>query len=682
MRIEFKRPLKLLTDILMLSAAYWVAFLLRFEFSLDAFRQEQALLVWPYALLLKVFLMHAFRVHLFVWRYIGLRDIVRIFTATLVGTIVLATLRLIGPSLTPSWPGFQYAVLPLGVIFIDFAFSFLGIAGVRVLNRLQCASQEYQRRRQGIPELTPTVLIGAGQAGAAVAEEIGKNPQLGIKPVCFLDDNPNKAGHVLCGVPVRGSTEDLEAVCKKYGIKHALITLAEAPRKDIRRIVRLCDKAHIKAKIIPGLWEIVGGQANLTGIRNVAIEDLLGREPAALDSEAISGALHGRTVMVTGAGGSIGSELCRQIGRFQPQSLLLVEHSENNLFNIHRELLHTRPDLCVVPLVADITDAARMEEVFARYRPRLVFHAAAHKHVPMMEWNPGEAVKNNIVGTRLLADLSHKTGVQQFVMISTDKAVNPSSVMGASKRVAEIYVQALSQRSKTQFITVRFGNVLGSSGSVVPIFQEQIARGGPVTVTDPEMRRYFMTIMEACQLVLQAATMGKGGEIFILDMGKPIKVLQLAKDMIRLSGLRVGADIEIKFTGVRPGEKLFEELSVSEENAEKTRHPKIFIGRNRPHEWEEVVAKLESLAQRLGREPDEILAALAEIVPEYQRPGPTTVNAEAPEPRTAGVSPAPAAGGTPAVRALASAPLSGGRGSESAGQATGAVAAAGTVPGA
>jgi len=674
MRSQIGRPLKLLTDILVLSAAFWVAFLLRFEFSLDALRQKQALLVWPYALLLKVFLIHAFRVHLFVWRYIGLRDVVRIFTATLVGTIVLAALRLIGPSLTQSWPDFEYAMLPLGVIGIDFTFSFLGIAGVRVIDRVLWASKEYQQRRQGIPVLTPTILIGAGQAGAAVAEEVRKNPQLGIQPAGFLDDDPNRAGHVLCGVPVLGTTVDLEAVCRKHGIRHALITLAEAPRKDIRRIVRMCDKAHIKARIIPGLWEIVGGQVSLTSIRNVAIEDLLGRAPAALDSEAISGALHDQVVMVTGAGGSIGSELCRQIARFQPRNLLLVEHGENNLFHIHRELLHARPDLCVTPLIADVTDSARMEEIFACFKPWLVFHAAAHKHVPMMEWNPAEAIKNNILGTRLLADLSHQAGVQQFVMISTDKAVNPTSVMGASKRVAEIYVQALAQRSKTQFTTVRFGNVLGSSGSVVPIFQEQIARGGPVTVTHPDMRRYFMTIMEACQLVLQAATMGKGGEIFILDMGKPIKILQLAKDMIRLSGLRVGTDIEIKFSGVRPGEKLFEELSVSEENAEKTRHPRIFIGRTRPHEWQQVVAQLESLVPLLGKEPAAILAALAQIVPEYCPPGTTTVQ----EPAAQELAQPPVVS---EPRALAGGPLPGARASEGTGPASSPVAAAGTVPG-
>jgi FlaA1/EpsC-like NDP-sugar epimerase len=340
----------------------------------------------------------------------------------------------------------------------------------------------------------------------------------------------------------------------------------------------------------------------------------------------------GHVVMVTGAGGSIGSELCRQVARFSPKALLLVERTENALFQIHRELQATRMDqTALVPCIADVGDAPRMDELFARHKPTVVIHAAAHKHVPMMEWNPGEAVKNNVGGTRTLADAAHRHGVDRFVMVSTDKAVNPTSVMGASKRVAEIYVQSFSQRSRTRFVTVRFGNVLGSAGSVIPIFKEQIAAGGPVTVTHPEMQRYFMTIPEASQLVLQAGTMGEGGEIFVLDMGKPVKIADLARDLITLSGFTPGVDIEIQFTGVRPGEKLFEELSVAAEAAEKTRHPKIFVGRFRPYEWTRVEAGLDRLLGLASGPAEMVRAGLRELVPEFKPD--QTAAAPAPVPR-------------------------------------------------
>jgi FlaA1/EpsC-like NDP-sugar epimerase len=325
--------------------------------------------------------------------------------------------------------------------------------------------------------------------------------------------------------------------------------------------------------------------------------------------------------MVTGAGGSIGSEICRQLCRFKPSLLLLVEQAENNLFHIHRELLASFPDVKTAPCIADVTDVDRMEELFAAHRPQVVFHAAAHKHVPMMEWNPGEAVKNNVFGTKTVVDLAHRFEAARFVMISTDKAVNPTSVMGVSKRTSEIYVQSLSQRSRTKFVTVRFGNVLGSAGSVIPIFREQIAAGGPVTVTHPEMQRYFMTIPEASQLVLQAGAMGDGGEIFILDMGEPVRIADLARDLITLSGLTPGVDIDIKFTGMRPGEKLFEELSVDDENAEKTRHPKIFVGKFRPYQWEALQRQLRDLLAVADERPQDVRKKFAEIVPEYRPDG-------------------------------------------------------------
>jgi FlaA1/EpsC-like NDP-sugar epimerase len=462
------------------------------------------------------------------------------------------------------------------------------------------------------------LLIGAGQAGVMVAREIMNRPDLGLHPVGFLDDDPSKLNTSIGGLPVLGRTGDVRAVAERKHAERALITIANAPGDQIRRIAELCRDAQLETKIIPGIYEIVGEKVNLSRIREVAIEDLLGREPVQLDEEIVSSSISSRVVMVTGAGGSIGSELCRQVSRFGPSRLVLVERYENALFEIHRELTQAFPHVPIEPCIADICDRARMEQVFESAKPELVFHAAAHKHVPMMEWNPCEAVKNNIGGTRTVADLSDQHGVQRFVLVSTDKAVNPTSVMGATKRISEIYVQALSRRSTTKFVTVRFGNVLGSAGSVIPIFREQIAKGGPVCVTHPEMRRYFMTIPEASQLVLQAGGMGEGGEIYILDMGEPVKIVDLARDLITLSGLRPDEDIEIRFSGVRPGEKLFEELSTDAEHADKTKHPKVFIGRIKSHAWEPVVVGVDALLD-LAREAqiERVRATLGDLVPEY-----------------------------------------------------------------
>jgi FlaA1/EpsC-like NDP-sugar epimerase len=375
--------------------------------------------------------------------------------------------------------------------------------------------------------------------------------------------------------------------------------------------------------------QLIDGRVTVSTVRAVAIEDLLGREAVHLETDAISSALRGRRVVVTGAGGSIGSELCRQICTFRPARLILVEQAENSLFHIHRELVAAYPEVEVVPCIADICDAPRVETIFQRERPSVLFHAAAHKHVPMMELNPGEAVKNNVFGTKNLADLAARHGIEKFVMISTDKAVNPTSVMGATKRVAELYVQALSQRSATQFITVRFGNVLGSAGSVVPLFQEMIARGGPVKVTHPDMTRYFMTIPEAAQLVVQAGTIGRGGEIFVLDMGQPVKIVDLARDLIKLSG-RDG-EIEIQFSGLRPGEKLFEEIALDDEHVDKTRHPKIFVGRLQSTPLEHVQRGLRTLEGLLDDgTPDEVRSALGGLVPELQSPQPERVRPSSP----------------------------------------------------
>jgi len=631
------RSLQLFIDGAVIGAAYVLAYLLRFEGVIPALMLRTMAWTLPYVVGLYYGSMMLLGVHRLAWRYIGLRDMRRVALAVLMATGLLLTSRFLGARWVQSASAiWERAIIPIGVTLSMAAFAFLGIVGVRVLRRMLAESGETAKRVRQEREPVPTMLVGAGRAGVLVAKEMVSRPDLGLVPVGFLDDDPVKVGTVMEGVPVLGTTADLARLCAIHGAKQALITIASASGASIRRVTTLCEDAGLPVKIIPGLFEIVGGTVNLSRIREVAIEDLLGRDPVQLDEEAIDRVVKGRTVLVTGAGGSIGSELCRQIGRFAPASLMLVEHSENSLFFIERELRALFPALAINVYLADIRERARVDGILARQRPDVIFHAAAHKHVPMMEANPTEAIKNNVLGTKLLAELADAHGVTEFVMISTDKAVNPTSVMGASKRAAEIFIQALSQRSRTRFVAVRFGNVLGSAGSVVPIFKEQIARGGPVTITDPEMRRYFMTIPEACQLVLQAGAMGQGGEIFVLDMGEPVKIIDLARDLIALSGLRVGEDIEIKVTGTRPGEKLFEELALEEEGAERTRHPKVYIGRIKPHPWESVldfVRELEGLTQ--SPDPAAIRAMLKRFIPEY-RPTLASPPSTAPGPAESG----------------------------------------------
>jgi len=436
--------------------------------------------------------------------------------------------------------------------------------------------------------------------------------------VGFLDDERAKWGAQIHGVQVLGGCERIKQICAEHSVDEILIAMPSASRKQIRRVVALCRGTNLRFKTLPAIADLIAGRAEVQQIRDVDINDLLGRAPVKLDDTDIAAFTAGRVVMVTGAGGSIGSEMCRQLARFHPAKLVLVEQAEQHLFEIDNEMRLRFPDLPVSAHIADICDETRVERLFAQVKPSAVIHAAAHKHVPMMEHNAGEAIKNNVRGTRTIADAAVRHQCEKFVMISTDKAVNPTSIMGASKRVAEMYTQALNGRVRTQFVTVRFGNVLGSSGSVVPIFKEQIARGGPVTVTHPEMERFFMTIPEASQLVLQAASMGSGGEIFVLDMGEPVKIVDLARDLITLSGFRPGEDIEIKFVGTRPGEKLYEELMIEGEDVSQTDHPKIGIWQKRREDWDGLVAATERLvrdADDLDREQARV--RLKEIVPEF-----------------------------------------------------------------
>jgi FlaA1/EpsC-like NDP-sugar epimerase len=605
-------------DAVLFAAALAISFEIRFEWNVPpemVERFERALLL---VVAIEYLSLLALGVHRFSWRFVGLREVIRILVAGSISTSILIAIRLVA-SLAVLEAYRDWVLVPLGVLLINGMLAFLLTVGARVVRRIVAEQVGRSRHARQGDDPVPTILIGAGQAGVLVAKEIHARPDLGIKPLAFVDDDRSKIGSVIHGLSVIGTTQQLAELTPRLGAREAIITIANASGTEMRRIVGACETARLRARTIPGLYEILEGKVALS-FRNVAIEDLLRRDPVVLENESIAGVVESRTVFVSGAGGSIGSELCRQLCRFKPGRLVLFERSENALFNIHRELHARFPECTVEPVIGDITDEARLEAVFGEHAPAVVFHAAAHKHVPMMEWNPGEAIKNNVFGTKKLADAAAAHNVERFIMISTDKAINPTSVMGATKRAAELYVQALAQRSATRFVTVRFGNVLDSAGSVVPIFREQIAKGGPVTVTHPDMTRYFMTIPEACQLVLQAASMGQGGEIFILDMGEPVKIIDLARDLITLSGLRPDDDVAIEFVGPRPGEKLFEELSTDAENADKTRHPKIYVGRVKVVPMGELVAGLSDLAAACasGAAVPELRALLTNVVPEYQ----------------------------------------------------------------
>ncbi len=608
----------MVVDLAVLAAAHYLTFLLRFHGTPDADDLDSVTHTLPAVLMVQYACLLLCSVTELSWQYVSLLEVRRILAALALATGLLSAVAWSGGLIAENWSGIGAALPPPAAILVDLLLSAVGLIGVRVAVRIWFERVERNQRGAGRPVKVPTLLIGAGTAGAAAIKQIAAHPQLGIQPIGFLDDDPNKFSLVIHGTRVLGTVADAPRIAHLHGAEQALITIGNPSGEHLRRIVDQCRRCGIATKLIPGLRYILEGKVNLSAIREVAIEDLLPREPIDLDLDAMAAFVNGRRILVSGAGGSIGAELCRLMCRFGPACLVLVDHTENNLFHIHGELAEDPSGIDVIPCLADICDRGRMEQIFAAFRPDMVLHAAAYKHVPMIEWNPGEAIKNNVVGTQTLADIAHEYGVSEFVMISTDKAVNPTSIMGASKRIAEIYIQALSQRSPTRFVTVRFGNVLGSAGSVIPTFQEQIARGGPVTVTHPDMERYFMTIPEACQLVLQAATMGRGGEIFILDMGKAVKIIDLAHNLISLSGLHPN-DVEIRFTGIRPGEKLTEELALKNERVNKTRHPKIYVGRVQSAPWAEInnaIADLRTLAN--CADVHMILRKLKEIVPEFE----------------------------------------------------------------
>jgi FlaA1/EpsC-like NDP-sugar epimerase len=585
----FKKIILALLDAVMIGASLFIALVLRFEGRIPSvYTNNFESLLWP-VIAMQILIFIFFGIYRRLWRYASVDELLLIVFTVGAGSTV---------SLLYSW--YFELMLPRSVYIIYGVLLLFFIGGSRFSLRVLA---KYLKKINGNNNgRRPVLIVGAGDAGAMAARELKKHEStLGARLAGFIDDDPNKRGQVIHGLPVLGTRDDLPGIVEEKGIKEIVIAMPSAAYSEQRKIINLCKELPVKLKIIPGIFELLGGQVNLTHLKEVEIEDLLKREQVQVDIQEISGYLSGKVIMVTGAGGSIGSELCRQVSLLGPQALLLLDHDENGIFYINRELAEKNPELKVYPLVRDVQDFKSLEEVFQAYRPQVVFHAAAHKHVPLMEANARQAVQNNVQGTKNLVDLSERYGVERFVFISTDKAVNPASVMGATKRASEIYMQHRARKNgNCIFCAVRFGNVLGSRGSVVPLFKEQIARGGPLTVTHPEMTRYFMTIPEAVQLVIQAGALGEKGMIFILDMGEPVKIMDLAKDMILLSGLQPGKDIEIKLTGVRPGEKLCEELFSDRENFMKTKHERIYIAPDTRLREEDVLKELNSLSEIVG----------------------------------------------------------------------------------
>jgi len=602
-------------DVFLLVAAYVLSYLLRFEFSLSTI--DLAVLkksIIP-IVACKLIFFYWFKLYRGMWRYTSISDLINIIKATLVSsaTIIAGILIL-----------FRFQGFPRSVFVIDAVLTLIFISGFRLIVRLFFTSDHNSLtifHKNSEEKGLRLLIIGAGDAGEKMLREIRDNARLKYEIVGFLDDDSNKAGLLIHGVPVLGLIAEAKEIVDRENIEEILIAISLATGKQMKRIVEICKQAKVKYKTIPGVGELIDGRVTIKSIRDVSYVDLLGREPVHLEKEKIGQYLKGKRVLVTGGGGSIGSELCRQIAHYNPACLIILDRTEKNLYDIEMDMWRDFSYIKYIPVLGDIRHKVEIEGIFKKYIPDVVFHAAAYKHVPMIETNPWEAVYNNILGTRNVIETAHDSEIERFVLVSTDKAVNPTNVMGASKRVTELIMQAHANSGATKFMAVRFGNVVGSSGSVIPFFKKQIERGGPVTVTHPEVTRYFMTIPESVQLILQAGAMGEGGEIFVLDMGTQVKIVDIARDLIRLSGFEPERDIEIKFIGLRPGEKLYEELIVVGEEIDQTGHDKILILNHRGPDYlpksdlDKKISELVKLAD--DRDAEGIKSKLKEIVPEY-----------------------------------------------------------------
>lgn len=563
MRSYLLPGLLLIVDVITIIGVALISLLIRFDGYITPHYMHQMVDALPIMVISYIVMLLSMHLYTRIWRYAGMREMVAVLIATTLGAGLFYTGMYV----------FDKS-LPRSIYLISWILS-TGVIGIGRMV-LHYIAMRYGGKQSTDADMVNTLIIGAGDAGATIAREIERYHKRSRKVIGFIDDDESKFNRLMGGVRILGNRHDIPSIVKENKVKEIIIAMPSVTRNEIRNIMEICSPLKCKVNTLPGMYQLLDDEVLVSHLHPVSIEDLLERDEVRLDMDIVEHYIRDKVVLVTGAGGSIGSEICRQIMRVGPKQLLLLGHGENSIYLINQELKNIYKDGPIIPIIADIRDKQQLDQIFTQYNPQVVFHAAAHKHVPLMEIQPMAAVLNNIYGTRNVADVAGRHGVERFVMISTDKAVNPTSVMGATKRVAEKVIISMNDTYDTKYITVRFGNVLGSRGSVIPLFKKQIEAGGPVTVTDPEMTRYFMTIPEASQLVLQAGAMGKGGEVFLLDMGEPVKIIDLARNMIRLSGLEPGKDIHIKITGLRPGEKKYEELLTSEEGTNRTNHTKIF----------------------------------------------------------------------------------------------------------
>lgn len=611
MERKFRLGLTFLLDAIIIFVSIFAAYYLRFGRNLTFDFIKVFLYMSPFVIVCKIIILYYFGFYKNLWKYAGLNELINLFLAISIsnGLVIIVIY-------------FTHLMVPRSIYAMTF-FIELFLFGIsrftsqiyRRINLNEIWSYLLKRKSKKV------MIVGAGEAGSILIQEYMNSSRHDVRPVCLIDDDPGKQGRYISGVPVVGSRHDISSCAKSYNVDEIIIALPSAKSSEIREIIEQCEKVKCSLKILPNIAELHEYKGDIREIlirkiRNIDANDLLGRERVMLDEARVSAYISKKSVLITGAGGSIGSELTRQIAKLQPGKMILLDINENNLYEIQDELKYNHPDLETHFIIASVQDSNRLDRIFLGYRPQVIFHAAAHKHVPLMEDSPEEAVKNNIFGTLNVIQLSDKHKAEKFVLISSDKAVNPTNVMGATKRVCEMLVQAYNENSDTEFVAVRFGNVLGSSGSVIPLFKKQIERGGPVTVTHPDIIRYFMTITEAVQLVLESSAMAKGGEVFVLDMGEAVKIDKLARDLIRLSGLEPDKDIEIAYTGLRPGEKLYEELLIDENNVAKTGKEKIFVEKPSDHHFDRLMDEIQCLRQAVEAS-SRIREVLRRIVPTY-----------------------------------------------------------------
>ena len=606
---KWKKPILMLSDAVLINLAYILAFFFIYNYKNFRFYSSSYKEIALIVTVIYITCFYIFKLYESLWRYASIDEFMLVIGACLTSNILMIVfVRIIGHP-------FAY-----GVSIIACAFSIIFIVGLRMSFRVYGRFESMINCNASKIVQSRVMIIGAGSAAAMVIKEMKSSSQSKYMPIAVIDDEVYKKGNNIAGVKVLGNRKDIPKIVIEKNIETILIAIPTIEDEDKKEILEICKKTNCKIEIIPGMYEIINGKVSLNQIRKVEIEDLLGRKAVKLDMQGITSYITNKTILVTGGGGSIGSELCRQIIKFNPKQLIIFDIYENNAYDLQMELEYKYPKLDLKVLIGSVRDKKRLEDVFKKYPPDIVFHAAAHKHVPLMENSPMEAIKNNVFGTYNVAECAHKFNVERFVMISTDKAVNPTNVMGATKRMCEMIIQSMDKISKTHFVAVRFGNVLGSNGSVIPLFKKQIEHGGPVTLTNKYITRFFMTIPEAAQLVLQSGAYAQGGEIFVLDMGKPVKIYDLAWDLIKLSGFIPDKDIKIEVTGLRPGEKLYEELLMSEEGLTITKHEKIFIGKPTFSDLSVMKEKMKELAVIIEKDDVQLLIdKIGEIVPTYNR---------------------------------------------------------------